>query len=425
MEPLISIPLQKPWYSDPNWWLVLAAYITILGAILGVIIKYWNKIKTFFVRARLRHFPVHFNIALSFKASSDSLSKTYVTEVKKQLINLIDRYNLSKEIKIRDFEDIVQFKNADEAQMFCVKKNLDLIIWGEYSNADLKDQSGHNCSEIALKFTYLHPEGSKGNLGKMIALEIQTIAALKSYSKIIDSSLEDIKIIGENIFDVSTYILGLTLKLFGKINQSILILESVLHRATNKNDVFSNGIRFHLINDYDLFVTESYWQNDYKRGLFFAQKILNIDCNNFFGLANAAVFAYKLGNTAEAEMRISQLEKTYPNDPLTWIDVAFFRILKKDYKGAYKMYKKIINTTYLDSFNVIDVIDFLESQYDNDQGEPAFIYASAALNYYFADKSRAKNHLKKFLQLANNQKYRKMCQHAKRIVLEFDKPLMS
>jgi tetratricopeptide (TPR) repeat protein len=405
---------QISWLQDPNWWLVGLA---VLVPLLGAFIKYWKKIKIFFVKIRLKYLPVQFNIAISFKSSSTGINSVYNTEIKRQLLQIIEQFNLSNEIRIRDFQDIVCFKNAEDAQKFCKRKNLDLIIWGSYSSPGLKDTEGRDYSDITLNFTYLHPNDRKGNLGKMIHLELQSVLVLKTYTKIINSSIEDIKIIGENLFDVSTYILGLTLKLFGKIRQSIIVLETVLPKAINKNDIFSKGICFHLINDYQLLVDEACWQNNYKNGYTFSQRILKIDPVDFSGIANAAFFSYKLGNIAEADEKITELEKLYSLNPLTWIDVAFYRITKKDYKGALKIYKKIIayNLSPKDC-NIISVIDFLESQYDANQKELGFLYASSILNYFFADRSRAVRAFSKFLKLSDKRIYRKMRQHVREIL---------
>lgn len=274
---------------------------------------------------------------------------------------------------------------------------------------------GENINEIELHFTCGYSDDKNRIIGKMLLLDIASKLAKKNYWKIIENnSLEDVKIISNNIFDISTYILALTLKIHGRILESLKLFEQLHKNLIKRGDDFSKEILPHLYNCYEIFVIEyGINKKNWDIGKEYCVKILKIKNDDFFGLSNLAAFESMLGNNYETERLVNELLKLYPGNHITEVDVAYVRILQKNYNNAFKHYRNIINS---DRTNLTQgVIEFLCDEYDNKK-EPAFLYGIGVLSFYFWDKQLAKKNLSLFLEQANEKDYKPMYRQARKII---------
>jgi len=389
--------------------------VMVLGWIAWVV---WHKRKSIFTwikRQKLIFFPINFNVAFSLVFKEGLNSGNYFDQIKIYVNNIINQSGLHKQLIIKDFSDIQKFKNKDEAESFRNKKGIDLIIWGGFTNDSLK-MNGENINEVELHFTYGHPENKEKTIGKMILLDISSKLAKKNYWKIVGSnSLKDTKIVSNNIFDISTYIIALTLKLYGRIEKSLILFEQLYNNLVERKDDFQKDILPHLNNLYEILVTEyGINKKKFNVGVDLCQKILRINEKDFFALSNLATFQCKLGNNKEAEILVGQLIKYYPKDPVTEVDVAYFRVLQKKYSNAYKHYKNLTNFERI-NFEPQDVVEFLCDEYDKIK-EPALLFGVGIISYRFWDIDLAKIYLNKFLRRANENEYKPMYREAKRII---------
>jgi tetratricopeptide (TPR) repeat protein len=290
--------------------------LAVIGGIAKVAYDYRNNISIWFKKQKLRLLPANFNVALSVDFKEGLNSGIYYEQIKKNLLKRIDDAGLHWHIKLNDFSDIQKFNNKSEAELFKTKKNIDLIIWGSFTNDGLK-KDGESISKISLNFTYGHPDNKERTIGQMVLLDINSKLALKNYWQIIDKhSLNDVEIVSKNIFDIATYILALTLKLYGRIEKSLSLFERLYNSLSSRQDNFRQHIVPHLINCYELIITE----NGINRKKFdiakeSCKKLLNFKKNNFFSMSNLAVFQYKTGEKSEAEKNVELLLKLYPKKP--------------------------------------------------------------------------------------------------------------
>ena len=392
----------------------------LIVGIAKVIYDYRKSILLWLKKQKLILLPVNFNVALSVDFKEGLNSGIYYEEIKKNLLQLIDNNRLHNHIKLKDFSDIQKFNNKSEAELFKTKKNIDLIIWGSFTNDGLK-KDGESISKISLNFTYGHPENKERTIGQMVLLDINSKLALKNYWQIIDKqSLNDVEVVSNNIFDIATYILALTLKLYGRIEKSLSLFEHLYNSLSSRQDNFRQHIVPHLINCYELIIIE----NGINRKKFdiakeSCKKLLNFRKNNFFALSNLAVFQYKAGEKLEAEKNVELLLKLYPKNPLTELDVAFFRILQKNYKDAYKYYDRLLKHKHI-KFNPQDVVEFLTDAYRLYK-DPALLYGSGMISMYFGDRKIAREDLKLFIRKANKETYKLMHKKAEKLLNKIEK----
>ncbi len=396
---------------------LLIGIITLLIGGMGKVFIYDNKkeIWIWIKKQKLKIFPVNFNIAFSLDFEEGLNSGQYFQQIKNNFQKIIDDAGLSENIKVIDFSDIQKFTIKKEAEKFRSKKNIDLIIWGNFSKDGLKEKN-EAVSEMHLNFTYGHPNDKDGKIGAMILLDISSKFALKEYWKIFESnSLNDVNIISNNIFALSMYTVALTLKIYGKIDKSIDLFEKLLNLLLSSKDDFSKHVIFHLMNCYYLVVVdEGVGRKNFRKGIDFCLKMLKFENNNLFALANVATFQYKLGEKEDAEKNVELMLELYPKNSSTEIDVAFIRILQGNYSNAYKHYENLIKMKDI-QFNPFEVIEFLYNEYENSK-EPALLYGSGILSFYWGDKELGKKDLKIFLKKSNDVKYKKLRIKARKLI---------
>lgn len=393
-------------WSSLNWGnireqVIAGIILLLIPVIVGLIYKKRTRILLVFKKLKLAIFPVTFNIAFSIESEAGINTGTYYSEIKRNIGTRLRLTDLEGSIKIHDFSDIKRFESKKEAEEFRNNKDIDLIIWGSFSDDRLKER-GESSSRINLYFTFGHPENNEKRIGPMLLLDINSKLATKNYWNIIESeSKNDVDVISNNIFDISTYILALTLKIYGHIQKSLHLYEELAKSLKNRNDPFIKHVIPHLINNYNLLSLENYYRKRFFEATQFSEKVLEYDTNNSQALSNLALFYYKLNKKEKSQELIEKLYSLYPLYALTELNVGFLRILQKKYSNALKHYKKflILNET---NFSLPEVVDFLSEEYKTSK-EPALLFASAVVSMKYGDLILATQDYNEFIKLSQNK----------------------
>lgn len=394
---------------------VIASVLVFLLTVVLVFIckKYFV---LFFKRLKLKFLPVKFNVALSIDSKDGYNSGNYYTEIKNQLNQSIDDNSLRNYIEINDLVDIRKFDNKIEAENFIKNRDLDLVVWGSLGTDNLK-KDGKIINDLTLNFTYRHPDDGASKISSMLVLDFKSKFSVKKYWRIVEeNSYDDIKVVTNNIFDLSTYILGTTLKFSGKFKESLGLFESLYFKLIRENDPFSEHVKPQLVNCYEIFIAHFGSRKDKNLdGELYCQKYLEVMPNSEFGISNLAFFQFKLGKKEDAKNNVDKLQLLYPNKAVTDADIAFFNILNKNYKEAYRSYEKI-SQFRLDrlGFNPLYIVESLFDQYELTK-ESGFLYGAAIFSFYFGDRTLAVESFNQFLSKKLNKNYSRMLSKAKRL----------
>lgn len=404
--------------EDINWGNIIeSSIIYLIASFIVGIFAYLKrkKISLIIKKIRFNIQPRKFQVVFALEFKEGLNSGNYYEQIKKDFLKQIDNSGLSNQIRVLDISDIYLFKKKEEAEKFRRIHDLDLIIWGDFSNDELKIKK-EVVNKIDLKFTFRIPQ-NLDQLHSFIATDLRSKFAQKSYWKIFEkNSLQDIEIISNNIFDISTYLLALSLKIFGKLDECINLFENLYIDLKRRNDNLSHQIIPHLLNCYDILGIEyGLHRRDYNKGISYCKKILQLDSNNFAATCNMALYQFQIGNKNAANQYIEKLKKLNPNSDITLIDVAFFRIIEKDYQRALRGYKKLKDKYRNVTFNVTEVVEFLDEQYKV-LNDPALVFASGFLNCYYGDIQSGKKDLNYFLDKAHVKEHDTLIREANRLL---------
>jgi len=356
--------------------------------------------------------PHDFNVAISIIYEKKSISEQYYNQILKEFKNLIDSNNLTGHINIKEISQ--NFINKGEAESFRNKEGFDLLIWGSFSADGLKEQ-GKITNKIDLNFTFGHPENELKQIGPMVIKDINSRFYVYNYWKINEEdSLRDIGIISSNAFDISLYIIALTFKLWGRFDESILMFEKLYQVLDNKNLTLRNQLAPHLINCYEQFaIFLIIEKRDIKRGIMVCEKIIQLDSYNIFALLNLARLFYETGEVDRSFDIAKKLLEYYPRNAAVELDIAFHKIMKKEYKSAFRHYERLISISQDQlNFNPIEVIEFLDKQFEITK-EPALLYASGLISFHYGDPQIAEQSFNSFLNIIRESFCKEMYRSAK------------
>jgi tetratricopeptide (TPR) repeat protein len=398
-----------------NW----SDFITeMLVALVIGIPTYLNrkKIYRFIKRQKINFFPINFQIVFAIEFDEGLNSGNYFNKIKRDFIKKIYNSGLSSQIKIVDISDVYIFKCKEDAELFRQEKEIDLVIWGDFTYDNLKiDNSVVN--KVNLNFTFRLPYNQSNEIKSLLAKDLQSKFAQRAYWQIFESnSLKDIEIVTNNIFNISTYILAVTLEIFGELEKSTILLENLYNDLKRKNDLLWKELIPNLLNCYAILSIEhgSYRKN-YPLGINYCKKSLQLDADNFAANSNMALYQYRSGKKEIARQYVEKLKKLNPNSDITLLDVSFFRILEKDYHGFLNGYKKLKRKYRKVSFNIPEVVEFLEEQYEALK-EPAILFAFGFLNCEYGDIEVGKDDLKRFLIYADSRVHIELIKETKRLL---------
>lgn len=411
--------------NDFNW---VHVWEEVIAGIL-VLILAWFFSKSFrkwviltFCKIRFRLLPTLFNVGILINFKEGKNSEIYFSEIRQNLKDEIERLDLTKIIRIKDWSNIHTFKNKREAESYGAKKELDLIVWGEFSTDGLKE-GGELVNRLKLNFTYRYVKDLKDcddRIGKALFADISSKLALKNYWKILDNnSANDIEIVSRNLTDLSLYILGLTLKFYWKLFESIKIFEQLFSKLLreSKDDQLKKSTLFHIMDCYSVLITDAIYKKNPHLGKRYCEKILTYQKDDLSTLAGLARFEYELGNSKKCEEIVAKLLMLYPDSPTVWVDVAFIYILQKKYKDAFCYYEKLRNMDHTKpiDFFPLDLIKFLTEEHQIKR-EPAFLYVRGIISYYWADRKLGKEDLQDFLSISNELNYKHMRKRARSLL---------
>lgn len=237
--------------------------------------------------------------------------------------------------------------------------------------------------------------------------DIEVVVQKRAWDIKHSESFSCIIIVSGNVWEVSLYILGACLATVPNIEyllKSVHIFEKLQSLLKERRqDINFPNLQFikrktHLfLLELYTFIMIYYWNNlkDLDNSIKYANKIIEIDENNFNAHQNMAVFQWLKGKKDDARFHTKRAWRIIPGHPLPRLNKAFFFLCDKKYELALKQYKKI---EYVGDTNIIDVVEFLEKEFEKYPNNLGFLFAVGWLNFHYADQIRGINQLEEFLK---------------------------
>jgi tetratricopeptide (TPR) repeat protein len=225
------------------------------------------------------------------------------------------------------------------------------------------------------------------------------------------NSLEGVKVVAGNLIEVSSYVLAISLWTAGNVNH-VEKAAGILERLSIRMASQSQGANFPNLVEFKQktgnYLRHVYWgltnyylvqRRDYRTALIWAQKLYELGPRNYDTNMHMARIAWELGDQSAARTYTKTARIAKPKEALPYLNLAFFHFYNGSYSKALAYYKHLNEKVF--KTNIIDVVDFLEREYDK-TGKEALYFAAGWLSYRFGDKERGRVMLLEFKEHAKN-----------------------
>ena len=326
--------------------------------------------------------------------------------LEKALRTSIKLGNLGHLLKIFVIPSDVCFEDRKAVEKYVCEQHLNLVIWGDCLTGK---QDNKDVSQYILYFSYSFSckQGHEEPVRYVLSKDFRAISVQRYWKVQRENALTEIQIVGNNLAEVSLYMVGVCLLSKGDIQRGVLIFEELFRRLNcaekRKLQIF-NRVKNYLISLCN-FISVVEWaeMHNRKNSRIYAEKVLAIDDNNYDCHARLALYDYIEGNVLGSKRHVRRCESINRYHPCTLLDKAFFCLLDKKYKSAAKIYKRI-SSMPVDGFMAFETAAFLEEEYEK-KGEIAFLFGIGMLTIQFVGHNEyGTARLKEFLMLAKGRK---------------------
>jgi len=346
-------------------------------------------------------------LTVAFAITTEENSHSYYREIKKRFREQIATYKLQEDVRIKELPTDINFSDAKSAETFIVKKGIRLLVWGNTTEGNIGNAP---FSQFNVKLTYQHGVIDKEKQKKFVD-DIGMAIQRRMWGIRQPDSFFHLVVVSGNVFEISLYTLGACLATAPNVIYLLKsvdvfeILQGIL--KTRRQDINFPNLQFvkqktrsSLRDAYtSLLIFYGDRLKNLDKAIEYADKAIKIDENNFNAHQNMAVFQWLKGNKDKARFYTERAWHIRPGHPLPRFNKAFFFIYDRKYEQGLKQYKKI---QYAGDTNIVDVIEFLEKEFEKFEDNLGLLFVAGWLNIQYADQIRGTTQLEEFLERAGN-----------------------
>ncbi|MFA5172850.1 MAG: hypothetical protein WC435_00400 [Candidatus Paceibacterota bacterium] len=345
-------------------------------------------------------------LTVAFAVTTEETSQKYYKEIKKKFREQVVSYKLQDDIKIKELPTDVSFLNARLAEDFILKKGIRLLIWGDTTEGNIRNAL---FSQFNIKLSYQYGIISKERQKKFvndIENDIEMAVQRKAWGIRHPDSFLHLVVVSKNILEISLYTFGVCLATIPNVDyllKSVDIFEKLQAiLKERKQDIDFPNLQIvkqktrSFLRDAYTFLLIFYWSRvkNLDKAIEYAEKAIKIDENNFEAHQNMAVFQWLKGNKDLARYHTERAWRIIPGHPLSRFNKAFFFIYDRKYEQGLKQYKKI---QYVGDTNIVDVIEFIEKEYEKFRDNLGLLFVAGWLNIQYADQVRGIVQIQEFI----------------------------
>ncbi|MBI1975388.1 MAG: hypothetical protein HYS59_00065 [Candidatus Vogelbacteria bacterium] len=347
-------------------------------------------------------------LTVAFAIATEESSKEYYREIKKRFKEQLATHNLQSHLKFKELPSDVNFADAKTAEEFIIKKGIRLLIWGNTIEGNLNNEP---FTQFNIKLSYQHRAFDKDKQKRFVDdIGVAIQRTMWGVSK--PNSFYQLVVVSGNVVEISLFTLGACLATVPNLHyllKSVDIFEKLdLMLKERKQDVNFPNLTFvrqktrSFLGDSYNFLLMFYWNHvkDLDKAIAYADKAIKIDENNFIAHQNMAVFQWLKGDADRAKYHTKRAWHIRPGHPLPRFNKAFFFIQEKKFESGLKQYKKI---EYVGDTNIVDVIEFVEKEFEKTNNNFGLLFVTGWLNMRYADQVRGVSQLQDFLLRSNGQ----------------------
>lgn len=366
-------------------------------------------------------------LAIGFAIDTPGESQKLYNEIFASFNRYVQQNRLEKLVHIKLLPADIKFKTQSDAQKYLDRKGLRLIIWGDTSRATL-DGAGVTIFNINITYNINAKSMDDANQTKQI---VDSSIKRKAWSIFDDNSLPGQLVVAENVIEIALFTLSVCLtslyistRDIRMLSNSTRLLEQLRTQLIPRipNDNFPNliEVRNHISESLFMQYSEaaSYFtreKRDPEEAYEWAFKAVSLQPHHFGANIQMALSSWLVGDASGARKYSKIAQKIDPKNTLPYLNFAFFHFYNGKHAKALSYYKRL-NNKIVKQIYILDVISFLEAEYDKTK-KPALLFAAAWLSDKYADSKRAAQMMRTFMDLVDGDNaYIKLLDESKAIL---------
>lgn len=390
--------------------LISKAVIFILG--LFTIVMGW-----LFIR-RIPRFESN-EIGILFAASAKEDIAEDLDVLYDEVCSLLKQRSLRGLICIKKLPLNIIVNNQEVATFIREKSKCALLIWGRYEKGKIQEREFSGFSS-KINFTYLMPDN---RLAKQINDDISIAASDRLWLFSTSNELIERDLVTKNIVDVSRYIIGTCLLLFGNLELSKTFLSEIVTspygtwsaKARSSVYRFVNNIKLKLSIIDARLAGRIYLENvfvggvlhDNQNALMAIENYTLLSINNSPNLGAYLLLAISLflqGQVAKSKIILKKNRKRWPSDPNPDYSLAFLYAYDGDLRKSKAHYKRAFKLTSVKSeADAFHIAEFQEAFLERDPARYHFHFTLGLINLELLDSESAIKHFETFVEIAREQ----------------------
>jgi tetratricopeptide (TPR) repeat protein len=376
----------------PSGWYVIA-FTVIMGLAIGywLYVRWWQPTDT-----RM--------LSIGFALDPGEESKELYKGIMSNLQREIEACGLQDIVEVRRLPTDIHFSSNYEAERYLIKKGLRVLMWGDTTSGKA---GGESVSVFNVKYSCQHAVRNDDQKAAIKSTLVEG-AQRTNWEVRHSDSLLGMKVVASNLAEVSLYVLAISLASTGiveHVERAVKILENLLSRLQprkqdpnfpNINDFRRNTSKLLESAYKNLAGYYSVMKRDYAAARGWALKCLELNDNDYDMTLAAARFHWELGNQSAAHTYAKKAHRLKPKAHAPYLNFGFLHFYNEKYVKALACYKKL-DERILKETRIVDVVDFLEREYDKTKKEALF-FAAGWLSCKFGDRVRGEAMLHEFIQ---------------------------
>jgi len=396
---------------------VPGVYIWVYCVSLGLSILWWLYVRWY------RPFDKNV-LSIGFALSYDDYSRESYAEIMASFRRDLEQHGLKGAVKIKELPSDLRLSSALEAEKYLKKKDLRVLIWGDTTRATVGNSEAVTIFNVNVTCQHRVRAGDDKDA---IHAALSDGARRGSWTVQDTNSLSGLRLVSGNLLEISTYVLAISLwsvREIKYVEKAALILENLRVRLqprardTNFPNLGDFKIRIGK-RVYGILMQVTYYymfdKRDFHTAKKWAEKLYQVAPRDYDVNMSMARISWELGDQSMARSFTRTARDIKPKESLPYLNLAFFHFNDGSYVRALAIYKKL-KPNISSKTNILDVIDFLEREFDTSR-KPALFFAAAWLSVRYGDTVRGREMLQSFLEMVENKSdFRKLVEEAKRVI---------
>ncbi len=359
-------------------------------------------------------------IGILFAAHSKDEIKEELDTLFDEVSSLLKNHKAGNLINIKKLPEHITVNDIELATNIRIKSRCVLLIWGRYEKGPIENKEYKGFLPNKLNFTFITP-GSR--IGEDMNQDIS--AGLLDRVFLYQSSNEMIErdFVTKNIADISRYIIGTCLLMFGQLETSKSFFEEIalkpyatwVGKDRQSMSRFVNALKLKLSTIYHLQARDIYIGNIFVDGsLYFDNEnlgefmlLLDTSIKN-----NPTINAYLLkaiaclllGKITKSKNIMKHSKQKWPLNPNPDYSLAFLNAHEGDLRKSISHYNRAFKHTTGSDTDIFHLTEFAEAYIEAKPTKYHLHYALGLLYLELSDTSFAIKHFDMFIKIAGKTK---------------------